>query len=66
MEYQEIYRKIQEEHRQVFEKMDQENMREFMDEIKKHPRIFFIGVSFLLSLDGFISRCGFLRYVLWL
>ena len=35
MEYQEIYRKIQEEHRQVFEKMDQENMREFMDEIKK-------------------------------
>ncbi|MEJ8788338.1 SIS domain-containing protein [Dorea sp. ICN-14282] len=45
MEYQEIYRKIQEEHRQVFEKMDQENMREFMDEIKKHPRIFFIGVG---------------------
>ena len=45
MEYQEIYQKIQEEHRQVFEKMDQENMREFMDEIKKHPRIFFIGVG---------------------
>ena len=37
MEYQEIYQKIQEEHRRVFEKMDRENMREFMDEIKKHP-----------------------------
>lgn len=45
MEYQEMYEKILEEHRQVFEKIDRAGMRKFIDEVKNHNRIFLIGVG---------------------
>ena len=34
-----------EEHQQVFEKQDLEQLREFMDLIKDHERIFLMGVG---------------------
>lgn len=45
MDYQETYNKILEEYRQVFERLDQTCMREFIEKIKKHNRIFLIGVG---------------------
>ena len=45
MDYKETYEKILEEYRQVFERVDQQNMREFIDEVKAHDRIFLIGVG---------------------
>ncbi len=45
MNYKETYSKILEEYRQVFERIDQSCMREFVEKIKKHNRIFLIGVG---------------------
>lgn len=53
MDYKETYEKILEEYRQVFERVDQQNMREFIDEVKAHDRIFLIGVG----REGMATRC---------
>lgn len=45
MDYKTMYETILNEHRQVFEKMDQRGMRDFIEKIKKHDRIFLIGVG---------------------
>lgn len=45
MDYRETYQKILEEYREVFERLDQKNMRDFIDEVKNHDRIFLIGVG---------------------
>lgn len=45
MDYRETYQKILEEYRQVFERLDQKNMRDLIDEVKNHDRIFLIGVG---------------------
>lgn len=42
MDYKETYEKILGEYRQVFERVDQDNMRAFIDEVKAHDRIFLI------------------------
>ena len=39
MEYKEMYEKILEEHRKVYERLNQEGMRKFIEEIKAHERI---------------------------
>lgn len=57
MDYQAMYERILEEHKQVFEKLDQENMRAFIDEIKKHNRIFVIGVG----REGMATRAFAMR-----
>lgn len=57
MEYKDIYEKILAEHRQVFERVDQEGMREFMDEVKSHARIFLIGVG----REGMATRAFAMR-----
>ena len=40
MEYREMYEKILDEHRQVYEKVDQEGLRAFIDEVEKHMTAF--------------------------
>ena len=45
VDYKEIYQRILEEHRQVFETMDMDGMRRFIETIKKYDRIFLIGVG---------------------
>lgn len=57
MDYQTMYERILEEHKQVFEKLDQENMRAFIEEIKKHNRIFVIGVG----REGMATRAFAMR-----
>ena len=39
VDYKEIYQRILEEHRQVFETMDMDGMRRFIETIKKYDRI---------------------------
>ena len=39
MDYREMYEKILDEHRQVYEKTDQAGLRDFIEEVKKHDRI---------------------------
>ena len=57
MEFTEMYEKILDEYRQVFEKVDQKGMREFIDEVKKHDRIFLIGVG----REGMATRAFAMR-----
>lgn len=57
MEFKEMYEKILDEYRQVFEKVDQKGMREFIDEVKKHDRIFLIGVG----REGMATRAFAMR-----
>ncbi|TCS81234.1 SIS domain-containing protein [Muricomes intestini] len=57
MKYQEMYKRILEEHRQVFEKIDQDGMREFINEVKNHNRIFLIGVG----REGMATRAFAMR-----
>lgn len=57
MDYKTRYETILAEHRQVFEKMDQEELREFIETIKKHPRIFLIGVG----REGMMTRAFAMR-----
>ncbi len=45
MDYKAMYEKILAEHQQVFEQMDVNGMREFIETIKKYQRIFLIGVG---------------------
>ena len=40
MDYKEKYETMLKEYRQVFETLDQNSMREFIELIKKHDRIF--------------------------
>ena len=57
MEYKEMYEKILDEHRKVYERLDQEGMREFIEEIKAHERIFLIGVG----REGMATRAFAMR-----
>ena len=52
VDYKEIYQRILEEHRQVFETMDMDGMRRFIETIKKYDRIFLIGVG----REGMMTR----------
>ena len=45
MDFKERYETILSEYRQVFEKLDQAGMGEFMEEVKAHDTIFLIGVG---------------------
>lgn len=45
MEYNEMYKKILNEYYQVFECIDKQNLENFIELIKKHHRIFCIGVG---------------------
>lgn len=57
MEYKEMYEKILLEYRQVFEKTDPEGMREFIETVKEHGRIFLIGVG----REGMAARAFAMR-----
>ena len=57
MDYKAMYEKILAEHRQVFEQMDVEGMREFIETIKKYQRIFLIGVG----REGMMTRAFAMR-----
>ena len=57
MDYKETYEKILGEYRQVFERVDQDNMRAFIDEVKAHERIFLIGVG----REGMATRAFAMR-----
>lgn len=45
MEYKQLYETILTEHKKVYEKMDVVSLNRFIDKIKKHNRIFMIGVG---------------------
>jgi len=45
MDFKTLYKTILKEHEQVFERIDQNQLREFIDTIKKHDRIFLMGVG---------------------
>ena len=45
MQYEQMYTAILSEHRQVYEMLDTAGLREFIETIKKHNRIFLIGVG---------------------
>lgn len=45
MDFKTLYKTITNEHEQVFEKIDQNGLREFIDTVKKYNRIFLIGVG---------------------
>ncbi|BDF35363.1 silent information regulator protein Sir2 [Lachnospiraceae bacterium] len=57
MEYKEMYEQMLSEYRQVFEKLDQAAMREFIDEVERHDRIFLIGVG----REGMATRAFAMR-----
>ncbi len=57
MDYKERYEKLLDEHRQVFETMDQEGMRQFIETIKQYDRIFLIGVG----REGMMTRAFAMR-----
>ena len=57
MDFKERYETILSEYRQVFEKLDQAGMREFMEEVKAHDRIFLIGVG----REGMATRAFAMR-----
>lgn len=45
MNIKEMHKTILAEHQAVFEKLDEATVREFIEEVKKSPRIFLIGVG---------------------
>ena len=45
MDYQKTYQTMLKEYEQVFERLDQNSMREFIETVKKHDRVFCIGVG---------------------
>lgn len=57
MNYEEMYTTILKEHKEVYEKLDQNSMREFIDTVKKHDRIFLIGVG----REGMATRAFAMR-----
>ena len=57
MKYLEMYKSILSEFEEVFERLDQDGLKELMQEIKKHHRIFVIGVGREgLAARGFAMR----------
>ena len=57
MDYKEKYETMLKEYRQVFETLDQNSMRKFIELIKKHDRIFCIGVG----REGMMTRAFAMR-----
>lgn len=57
MEYKEMYERMLSEYRQVFEKLDEAGMWAFIEEVKKHGRIFLIGVG----REGMATRAFAMR-----
>lgn len=57
MNYETMYKKILQEHAQVFERLDQDNLREFIETVKKYNRIFLIGVG----REGMATRAFAMR-----
>lgn len=57
MTFEETYTKMLAEYKQVFERMDQENFRAFIETIKSHQRIFCIGVG----REGMMTRALAMR-----
>lgn len=57
MDYQTMYEAILLEHKKVFEKIDQDNMRKFIKTIKEYNRIFLIGVG----REGMVTRAFAMR-----
>lgn len=57
MEFQKMYRKIFSEYEQVFQRIDLQNVREFIDTVKMHDRIFLIGVG----REGMATRAFAMR-----
>ncbi|NLL36909.1 MAG: SIS domain-containing protein [Fretibacterium sp.] len=57
MDYKTMYETILEEHRQVYERLDISSMQKFIDEIKRHDRIFLIGVG----REGMATRAFAMR-----
>lgn len=57
MEFKEMYEQILAEHRQVYEKIDQAMMAEFIETVKSHDRIFLIGVG----REGMATRAFAMR-----
>ena len=57
MDYKETYKKILNEYEQVFQKLDESNMRDFIEEIKAHDTIFLIGVG----REGMATRAFAMR-----
>lgn len=45
MDFKTLYKTILYEYEQVFEKVDRDGLREFIDTVKKHDRVFLIGVG---------------------
>lgn len=57
MEFKTMYETILEEHRRVYERLDQKCLREFIDTVKAHERIFLIGVG----REGMATRAFAMR-----
>lgn len=57
MQYKEMYEAILSEHKKVYEKLDLSGLREFIETIKKHNRIFLIGVG----REGLATRAFAMR-----
>ena len=57
MEFLTMYKKILWEYEQVFQKIDQKSIREFIDTVKNHQRIFLIGVG----REGMATRAFAMR-----
>ncbi len=57
MEYEELYKEILNEYSKVFEAVDKDSMRDFIETVKKHDRIFAIGVGREgMATKGFAMR----------
>lgn len=57
MEFKTMYEAILEEHRKVYESLNQQGLREFIDTVKAHERIFLIGVG----REGLVTRAFAMR-----
>lgn len=57
MEYKELYETILSEHKRVYEKLDRKSLRDFVALVKKHERIFLIGVG----REGLATRAFAMR-----
>ena len=57
MEYKKLYEDILQEHRRVYESLDEKDLHRFIDTVKKHDRIFLIGVG----REGMATRAFAMR-----
>ena len=57
MEYKKLYEDILQEHRKVYESLDEKDLYRFIDTVKKHDRIFLIGVG----REGMATRAFAMR-----